>query len=378
MKFICDKNELAKEISAAHEIISSKNVLSILSNVLLEAEGDTLVIRATDLKTAFHTEIPVHAEIPGSTTVLCDTFLNILRSLPDGQITIEEIDDQVKIKPAETEAQAEKKESVNDIQFNLRTIPAEKFPESKAADEQSYFTISQKDITEMIDQTIFAISDDETRFFLNGVYAEQTEEGLTMVATDGRRLSYVSRKLDSEIPAFTPVIIPPKFLHLMTKLCSGQGNMEIAVYDNYIFARFDKHRISSTLIEGKFPNYRRVIPEKQEFLCTMDRNQFMDAFRRVSLLVEKKSRRMYFEIEQDHMTIHSEESDIGAARETIPCEYNGEPVKIALNYLYIMHPVRVMKTEKLAVELQDEKNAIVLRPEPEQYYFHIVMPMQQS
>jgi len=376
MKFTCDKNELAKEISAAHEIISSKNVLSILSNVLLEAEGSTLVIRATDLKTAFHTEIPVHADIPGSTTVLCDTFLNILRSLPDGQITIEEIDEQVKIYPAESAA--DRKDSSNDIQFNLRTIPAEKFPESKTADEQSYFFVSQKDITEMIDQTIFAVSDDETRFFLNGVYLEQNDEGLTMVATDGRRLSFVSRKLDSQVPPFTPVIIPPKFLHLMTKLCSGQGNMEIAVYDNYIFARFDKHRISSTLIEGKFPNYRRVIPEKQEFLCTMDRNQFMDAFKRVSLLVEKKSRKIYFAIEQDHVTIYSEESDIGAARETIPCEYNGEPVKMALNFLYIMHPVRVMKTEKLAVELQDEKNAIVLRPEPEQDYFHIVMPMQLS
>lgn len=365
MKFTSDKNTLLKEISIAHEIISSKNALSILSNVLLETVDNTLNIKATDLKVAFQTEIPVQTLTPGSTTVFCDKFLGILRSLPDGEIIFEQEEDHLLITVKD-----------RDIQFTLRSISSEKFPELKSAGNDTFFDVSQRDFMEMVDQTIFAVSDDETRFFLNGVYMEQNEDGLTMVATDGRRLSFISRSLNTAVPSFSPVIIPPKFLHLITKLASKEGNLSLAISDNYIFAHFDSHKLSSTLIEGKFPNYRRVIPEEQTNSCIIDRAEFFEAFKRVSLLVEQKSRRIYFDIEEGHLLIYSEESDIGIAKEKIACEYEGEKVKLALNYLYLMHPVRAMGTDKMVIEFTDHSRAITIRPEPAKDFFHIIMPMQ--
>src|SRR6056297_469900 len=365
MKFTCEKNSIQKEISIAQEIISTRNALSILSNVLLVAENNTITIKATDLKVGFETQIPADIAEEGSTTVFCDKFLGILRSLPDGDVEFEQSTNRLLIKPL-----------FKKINFQLKSIAGEKFPELQEIAEDRYFEISQKEIIEMVSQTIFAVSDDETRYFMNGVYMENQEGSISMVATDGRRLSYISKVLETQIPEFDSIIIPPKVLNLLRKLSSGEGNLKIAVGEKNLFLQFDSQRISSSLIEGQFPNYKRVIPEQQQYEISINKPQFEEALKRVALLVEQKSRRIYLTLSENNITLNSEESEIGNAKEELECDYEGPEMTLALNYLYLTEPLRVISTEEILVRFTEPNKAITLLTKPEQDFFHIVMPMQ--
>ena len=365
MKFTCEKNTIQKEISIAQEIISTRNALSILSNVLLVAEDNTLTIKATDLKVGFETQIPADIAEEGSTTVFCDKFLGILRSLPDGDIEFEQTDNRLLIKPL-----------FKKINFQLKSIAGDKFPELQEIAEDQFFEIPQKDVIQMVSQTIFAVSDDETRYFMNGVYLENREGGLSMVATDGRRLSFISKEFEDQIPEFDPVIIPPKVLQLLRKLASGEGNLRLAVGEKNLFMQFENQRISSSLIEGQFPNYKRVIPDQQQYEITIDKPQFEEALKRVSLLVEQKSRRIYLNLSENNITLTSEESEIGVAKEEVECDYDGPEMTIALNYLYLTEPLRVINDEEILVRFTEPNKAITLLSKPEKEFFHIVMPMQ--
>ncbi len=363
MKFIADRDILQREILIAHDIISGSNMISILSNVLIEASDNTLRIQATDLKVSFQTQIPIDTEIPGSTTVTCDKFLNVLRSFPEGDIDFELIENRLVI--------SRKKERIN---FKLRCIPPQDYPSFTTFDEKT-LTIGAQDFSEMIEQTIISVSDDETRFYMNGVYMEPGQNSLIMVSTDGRKLSYIERNLSSEVPFFEPVIIPPKFLNLIKKTSSREGSVDIAVSDTHIFADFDSHHLSSTLIEGKYPNYKRVIPMNQSKMCSIASKEFMEALKRVSLLVDQKSRRLLIDIEGDSLILSSEEQDLGAAKEQLTCEYNGEPIRMVMNCQYLMNPMRVINSDRVVLAFQDAGKAVTLRPDPEKDFFHVIMPM---
>lgn len=366
MKFTCDRDTILREISVAQEIISSRNSLSILSNVLLEADNGTLVIKATDLKVGFETSVPVEVTVPGSTTVFCDKFLGILRSLPEGDVEFElDASQRLVIRPL-----------FKRIDFQLKSIASEKFPELQTIEQDAFFTFPQKDFIEMISQTVFAVSDDETRYFMNGVFLEQQDGKVAMIATDGRRLSYVTKPLTIDGVEFPSVIIPPKVLNLVRKLSSREGDLSLAVSPKSVFIRFDSQKVSSALIEGQFPNYQKVIPERQEFAIQVNRLEFMEALKRVSLLVEQKSRRVYLHAAENILTVTSEESEIGVAKEELVCRYDGPEITIALNYLYLMDPFKVMEDEEVSIRFTEPNKALTIYPVPEKDFFHIVMPMQ--
>ena len=366
MKFTCNKDLIVKEISIAQEIIISRNSISILSNVLLEANNNTLTIRATDLKVGFETRIPVDVAQSGSTTVFCDKFLSILRSLPEGDIEFsEDADNRLLINPL-----------FNKIDFQLKSISADKYPELQDISDDSYFQLPQKELINMIEQTVFAVSDDETRYYMNGVYLEHEDNTLSMVATDGRRLSFIKTVFDQEHINFDPVIVPTKILHLVKKLSSGEGMIALAVTDNNIFVKFDNQKLSSNLIKGQFPNYKRVIPESQEYEVNINRLQLMEALKRVSLLVEQKSRRIFLNFIPGTVIINSEESEIGIAKEEVDCNFQGPETSIALNYQYLIDPLKVIDDEEVIVKFTEANKAITIVPISERNLFHIVMPMQ--
>ncbi len=365
MKFACDRDALLKEISVASEIISSRNTLSILSNVFLDARDNTVVLKATDLKVGFETRIPVEVSTPGRTTIFCDKLLGILRTVPEGDVEFELKDNGLFVIRPRTRK----------VDFRLKSIDAEKFPEVHVAPDDQYFEVSQRDFIDMVGQTIFAVSDDETRYFMNGVYMEQDQGELVMVATDGRRLSFVKKVPGNPVPEIPGVIIPPKVLTLVRKLASGEGSFQLAVTDKNIFVKFENRKVSSALIEGQFPNYRRVVPESQQYEITVAKEDLLDALKRVSLLVEK-SRRIYINLSENQMAIAGEESDIGAATEEVSCEYTGPENRIALNYLYLFEPLRVIDTDKVTLQYTEANKAITVYSSPRKEYFHIVMPMQ--
>ncbi|TVR55505.1 MAG: DNA polymerase III subunit beta [Spirochaetaceae bacterium] len=365
MKFTCENEILTREIITAQEIISSRNSLSILSNVFLETSGNTLTIKATDLKVSFETQIPIGSGVDGTTTVYCEKLLGILRTLPSGEVEFEsDSDSRFLIRPL-----------FKKIEFKLKCIAAEKYPEVQVASTDAYFEIPQKDLLEMISQTIFAISDDETRYYMNGVFLENTDGKLVMVATDGRRLSLIAKSPENPVIEFPGIIIPPKVLALIRKLASGEGLIKIAVTEKSIFFEFDNQKISSALIEAQFPNYQRVIPQNQDHSAVVKKNDLFEALRRVSLLVEK-SRRVYVQLSNDVMTIKSDESELGVATEEISCAYTGPETTLALNFQYLVDPLRVMDSDDVTIMFTEPSKAVSLNSVPEKEYFHIVMPMQ--
>jgi DNA polymerase-3 subunit beta len=364
MKFTCERSILLKEIAIAQEIIATKNAVSILSNIYIEAENDTLYIKATDMKVNFETKVPVTVIEPGSTTVLGEKFLGILNAIPEGELEFEQNDAKIVIKP-----------SLKKIKFQLKSIASDKFPEFTVS-KGDFFEIPVKEFKDMIMQTVFAVSDDETRYFMNGVFFEKTEDKMVMVATDGRRLAYVSKEEFSGIKEFSGVIIPPKILTIVLRRAGDEGLTAISVTDKTIFIQFGSYKLSSVLIEGQFPNYRRVIPESQSYLFSVKRLEMLDALKRVSLLVEQKSHRVYLGVKPGIMSVYSEESDIGNADEDIPCKYDGKEVSIALNYRYIEEPFKVIKEDEISIHFTEPNRAITIMPEPEKDFFHIIMPMQ--
>jgi DNA polymerase-3 subunit beta len=365
MKFTSERNVLLKEVSIAQEIISVKNAMSILSNVLLEVHDGFLTIKATDLKVAFETRVPVSSSVNGVTTVFCEKLLGILRSLPDREVEFEIRDGKLAIKPVGTS-----------IDFQLKSISSDKFPEVREPEDLGWFPLAQADVLEMIGQTIFSVSDDETRYYMNGVYLERKDGKLVMVATDGRRLSYIEK--NAEAPEFSGIIIPPKALNLIRKLASGQGTMNIAINDKQLYVQFDNQKIHSNLIEGQFPNYQRVIPESQSFAIGLKKEEFVEALKRVSLLAEQKAKRIYLTVSDGNLMVNTEESEMGMAKEEIACEYQGPMTTMALNYVFLTDPLRVLAGDRITLEFTDPKKAMTLRTDPRQDYFHIVMPMQMD
>lgn len=373
MKFTFDKDAMVKEIAIAQEIISTKNASTILSNVLINAKDNVLTIKATDVKVNFETKIPVQVEEEGSTTIYCDKFMGILNSLPEGEIEFNQTSEgedsaiSVIIKPVDKK-----------IKFQIKSMSTEKFPEFDAFDTVEYFEVPSKELKEMISQTSFAVSDDENRYFMNGVYFEKKEDKLNLVATDGRRLSFASKALLAGVNDFPSAIVHPKILNIVFKHAPEEGNISLAIVDKMIFFKFGNYKFGSVLLEGQFPNYERVIPAEQSFKFEVTKVDLVNALKRVALMVDKKAGRMYFNVSDGMLKITSPQSDLGSADEEIPCMYAGEPFVLAFNFRYVEDPLRVISNDRITFEFTGELKAVTMRAEPAGDYFHIIMPMQKE
>lgn len=373
MKFTFDKDAMIHEILIAQEIITNKSPVSILSNILLIAENNSLTIKATDSTVKFTTTIPVDIQEEGRTTLYCDKFMSILSSLPSGDVDFIQEDVGVVIKPINKK-----------IKFQLKTQASDKFPEIGTSENIPFFEIPSNEFKEMIKETVFAVSEDRNRYFMSGVYFTKDEEYLTMVATDGRRLSCIS-KSDFNVPDFQSVIVPTKILNCILKNAPDEGNIQTAIIDKSIFVKYGNVEFSSVLIEGQFPNYKKVIPENLSNSFSVNKDDLESALKRTIIMVDKKVCRLLFKISSGFLKIISPESEIGTADEEIPCRYEGPDASMYLNVNYITEPLRVIDSEYIVFNFNlneskgnDEINitkAFIIKADKECDYIHVVMPM---
>jgi DNA polymerase-3 subunit beta len=365
MKFICEKSALLKEVAIAQEIIGSKSTINVLSNIFMEVSSDTLVLKSTDTTIYFETKVPVSSIENGKATVKGNIFLGILNSIPDGELEFEKVDTKIIIKPVSRKTK-----------FQLKSNSSEQYPESPASEPSKSFELPIKDFKEMIAQTIFAVSDDETRYLMNGVSFEKTEDKFIMVSTDGRRMAYVEKPADAGIEDFKGIIIPEKILGIVIKHSGEEGNVNIGITDKNIFISFGSYNFSSSLIDGKFPDYKRVIPVDHDRLFTINRKDMINALKCVSLLVEQKNKRICFKVTNGEVSIFAQDAEIGEASEVIAANYEGEEAQIALNYRYIEEPFKTITDDEVSIHFKDPTKAITIKPVPEKDFFHVVMPMQ--
>lgn len=372
MKFTFDRDAMIKEISIAQEIITNKSPISILSNILVIAENNSLTIKATDSGIKFTTTIPIDIQEEGRTIIYCDKFMSIISSLPPGEIEFSQEDIVVTIKP-----------TTKRVKFQLKSQASDKFPEIGSSENVPFFEFSSKDFKEMIKNTVFAVSDDKNRFFMTGVYFEKKDDVLKMVATDGRRLSCVNKNAIN-VPDFQSAIIPIKILNCILKNAPDEGNLNIAVVEKSIFIKFGNSEFSSTLIDGQFPNYEKVIPNNLTKSFMVNKVDLESALKRTTIMVDKKVSRIIFKISSGVLKLISPESEIGTADEEIPCRYDGKDISMALNFNYITDPLKVIDTEDVVFEFNvDDSNdeestitrAIIVRGEPKSDYIHVIMPM---
>lgn len=367
MKFICQKDVILKELSDASDFTAQKNTLTMLANVCLVLTSGNLSIKTTDQKMGFVSEISVDGVQDGSIAVICDKFLDIIKNLPAGNIVFEEKDEKLVIKPENSS-----------IEFKLRIQDPSAFPYIEIPESGSFFKVPQKDLTDMINQVSFAVSDDESKFAMNGALLEKDEGSLIMVGTDGRRLSYINRQISNSIPDFGNVTIPSKFLSIIRKHSVNEGDFEVSVNAQSIYIRTGSCIIFSNLIKNEFPAYRRVIPDNQTKSCIVSIKALEEAIKRVSLLVENKYKKVILEFTENQITVSSEETDYGAGKEVIDCQYSGEDQKCAMNYTYLLNPIKVMEGENAKLSFTESSRPFTLQPEPEKDYLHVIMPMNLS
>lgn len=370
MKFICQLEELRNEIEIALGFSAQKNSLAITSNVLLENSGDILTIKTTDTKVGFVSQIGVQTLIPGSTTVFCDKLYAVLKTIPNGEIEISADDDKkLTIRPKEGESR---------ISINLRTIDASKFPMLLPMDEYHAFELPINDFLDMVDKTSFAVSEEIMRIFLTGVYIEKKDDKLAMVATDGRKLAYVLRAFEQEIPDFKGAIVPVKFLNQIKAILNGEGVFKLAINDEHIAVQYGNRYAYSTLILNcEYPNYQKVIPQEFKYVSKMRREDMEKAINLNSVFVETKSKRLFLDISQDGVMISVDNNEYGDSKYIIPCEYSGPDEKISFNSTVLMMPIKKVDTEFFKICFNTNISATAIYPEPEKDYLFVLMPMQQ-
>ncbi|MCR4675757.1 MAG: DNA polymerase III subunit beta [Sphaerochaetaceae bacterium] len=364
MKFVCDKETILKEITNANDFTAQRNSLTVLGSIYLSLEGNNLTVKSTDQKMGYVSCIEVSGEEDGTTTVMGTKFLDIIKTLPSGNIIFFEEDRLLKIKTESAK-----------VDFKIVTADASSFPSIEIPSEDSFFNVSQRDLTDMINQVAFAVSDDESKFAMNGALLEKNEGSLTMVATDGRRLSYINRKIEDQIPEFSPITIPSKFLSIIKKNSSNEGNFGICITETSVYVKNRNFVIFSSLIKNEFPAYKRVIPQSLSRSCIVSRKDLEEAIKRISILVESKFKKIILDFDNNVLTVYTQNNDLGEGTEVLECKYEGEHAVSAMNFMFLLDPIRAMETEYVNISFSDPARPFVVKPEPERDYLHVIMPM---
>jgi DNA polymerase-3 subunit beta len=361
MKLKVKKEILLGGIEIIQNVISTKTTLPILSNILLEAQKDTLKLTATDLNIGISCVIPVNTIEPGSVTIPARRFGNIVKELPEDAMEISTKKNNTVI--IETEL----------CQFKILGLPPEEFPKLPEFKDREVIKIDQVVLKQMLQMTAFAVSYDETRYILNGILVKFTQNSIALVATDGKRLAVVEKKLKQAANKELHIIIPIKTIQELMRNLQDDGEVSFIVGANQVLFDFGKVLIISRLIEGEFPDYQQVIPPVSESRIKVNREQFLLAVKRASLLVTPDYQAVKFEVFKDKLVVSKSTPDIGESREEVKVEYTGKETVIGFNPNYITDVLKNLDKEQVEFELSGSEKPGVFRIDG---YIYIVLPMR--
>jgi DNA polymerase-3 subunit beta len=368
MELVVRKTDLLKELQLFQGIVERKNTIPILANVLLEAKGDRLRLAATDLEVGLRSTCAASVSKPGSLTLPAKKFYEIVKELPETDIRIEED------KAGAVKVAADRYES------KMQTLPREDFPTLPEIAVGESTLVGRAPLREMVAKTQFAITGEDTRYFLNGALFVLRPDGLLMVATDGHRLALVSAPRNGESKAEESRTILPKktLLELGRLLADGEGDISFAKSENHIFFEVDGRLLVSRMIDGQFPAYERVIPKNNDKRIEFERDRIGSAIRRVALLSNERSRAVKFSLESGRVEVASHSPELGEAREQLAVEYGGPAMQISFNAQYVIDFLNAVQTDVIAIEFRDEVSQTVMRPvgTTDYDYTYVVMPMR--
>jgi DNA polymerase-3 subunit beta len=367
MELVVRKNDLLKELSLLQGIVERKNTIPILANVLIEASGSTVSLLATDLDVGLRSRCEANVAKPGTLTLPAKKLFEIVGALPDTDIRIEEDKGGRNVTVA-----ADRFES------RMQTLPASEFPTPPQDGGAAEASLPGAALKRMIAHTRFAITSEDTRYFLNGAQLVLRPDSMSMVATDGHRLAFMSVHESAGDGAKSEVLLPRKTLNEVARLADGTDPVEFSQGENHLFFRAGDRLLISRKIDANFPAYERVIPKTNDKRIEFDRDRLASAVRRVRLLSNERSKAVKFVIGKDQVEITSSTPEVGEAREVLPVEYGGAAMQICFNADYVDNFLSVVETEGVLLEFKDEMSQAVMKPlGGDGYdYTYVIMPMR--
>lgn len=368
MKLVIDRAALLRALGHIQSVVEKRGTIPILSNVKLAAEGGKLSLTATDMDIAVVETIDANVADAGATTVQAHTLYEIIRKLPDGlEVEIAEEGGKVAVRAGQSD-------------FALASLSVEDFPVMAEGDFSHSFTVNTAECAALIDKTRFAISTEETRYYLNGIYlhvAGEKDKVLRAVATDGHRLARVEVALPSGADSMPGVIIPRKTIAELKKLLEGEvGEVQISVSTSKIRFLCGNAVLVSKLIDGNFPDYDRVIPAGNDKIMEVDGKQFSNAVDRVSVIASDKSRGVKLQLEKGKLTLSANSPENGTASEVLEVNYGADPMEIGFNSRYLLEMMAQIEGDSAQFVLADSSSPAVVRDSADIGALYVVMPMR--
>lgn len=370
MKIIIEKNVIFKSLSHLQSIVEKKNTLPILSNILIEAKENSLVLSATDMDISLTEKINCNIVEEGSITVSAHTLYDIIRKLTDLS-EIEIISNDGKIISLRS----------GKSKFSLGCLPKEDFPIIEIGDLEIELNIDSHKFLKLLDKTRFAISTEETRYFLNGIYFHKRIDGqknyLSVVATDGHRLAKIDLDVENDSQKFSGVIVPKKTVNELYKLLLDyDGQIKINLNSNKIVFFIGDSILISKLIDGNFPDYNRVIPTDNNNLLQINRNDFSLAVDRVSTITTEKSPVIKLKLLNNLMNMTSVNTESGTATEDIITQYSGKEIEIGFNSKYILEMINHLEDSEIILNFKDSSSPVIATEKSNPNLVYVLMPMR--
>ena len=371
MKVTVERSELLKSLGHVHRVVERRNTIPILANVLIKAERGKLSLKATDLDLEVVDSIAAEVSPGGATTVPAHMFYEIARKLPEGaQIVIEGSGDRAVLSLRAGRSR-----------FTLQTLPESDFPDLAAGEMTHSFKLAAADLKRLIDKTQFAISTEETRYYLNGIYIHTagTPKNATLraVATDGHRLAQVELPLPDGASGMPGIIVPRKTVGEVHRLIeTGEGEIAIELSAGKIRFTIGDVVLTSKLIDGTFPDYARVIPANNDKRLTVDKKDFEAAVDRVSTVSSERGRAVKLSISSGRLVLSVTNPDSGSATEEIEVEYDSDPLDIGFNSRYLLDIAAQIEGEVAVLKLADPGSPTLIQDKDSKGALYVLMPMR--
>ena len=370
MKATIERATLLKGLSHVQSVVERRNTIPILSNVLIEAAGEgTIRLMATDLDLQVDETVAAAVDQPGTTTVSAHTLFDIARKLPEGsQVELAAADGRLTIRAGRYNS-------------SLPTLPRDDFPVIAEGELPTQFELPAETLKQIIDKTRFAISTEETRYYLNGIFLHTADDGgqpvLKAAATDGHRLARVTVARPDGAEAMPDVIVPRKCVAELRKLLDEvDGSVGVSLSGSKI--RFDLGQaiLTSKLIDGTFPDYSRVIPTGNDKLLKLDPRAFEEGVDRVSTIASEKTRAVKMAVDRDKITLSVTSPENGAAVEEVPGDYGSIPLEIGFNSRYLLDILAQIQGDSVEVHLADAAAPTLIRENDKSPALYVLMPMR--
>ena len=371
MKLVIERGELMRALGHVTSVVERRTTIPILSNVLLKASSNALQFKATDLEREVLEQAPADVSQPGAATVPAHILHDIVRKLPDGA--------EVEIK-----RDAEKERltlTSGHSRFALQTLAPEDFPDLAAGELNHKFDIAAKDLKRLIDKTRFAISTEETRYYLNGIYLHTANRGkeatLRAVATDGHRLAQSELPLPAGAAGMPGIILPRKTVHELHRLIEdSQATISIGVSASKVRFEIGTITLTSKLIDGTFPDYARVIPKGNDKVLKVSNTEFISAVDRVSTIASERGRAVKLNINRNKLVLSVNNPEGGSATEEIGVEYDATPLEIGFNARYLLDIASQLESDTAQFQLADPGSPTMVKDGSDDGALYVLMPMR--